>query len=436
MALVAQRPNISLRPGFAPLAMNNRRFPERNQDNVLTGAEITTPVRVNIKEHTDRAANVQQYPAEEVLGSNIGHDYANLDIVHHQPVFSLTAPTKRGRGKRFEPDRQIVFTGMVGMHFGGISNDEELEDAIVFRGFSAGALSWRGGRTPDPVLSVRIAGAGTAELTGNDIVEPGDLVTYTPHSLNPATRKAELEAIQDPIQWSKQSLVPVLRALRPTELVDFIGDAAGETFFDENVSISHDYSKMLNLDELAKLSTKKQIMLSLRLNSAFTGFAHILTAIQMGIVVPNAAGLANPKDAAQITQPNTLDFNEIPVDVVMRLAAAHGLTGEPDPAFSNYLDYSFARAYRGILPLGAHPQIEAASNIEGLLEKAAANSFAGSRNASILAARQVLECQNMSAHAIYNNTTAAYWKKRSRAICMATTGAGPRTKFNYLLLLS
>jgi hypothetical protein len=221
MALVGQRPDVKLRPGFAPINASTRRYPRRiNKDNVITGAEITVPTEVDINMHTVREQNIAQYPPEQVLGNNIGHDYANVGIGEDELVFSLKAPSKPVRGKRFDPDRRQVFTGMVGHHFGQIQSQEELEDTIVFRGISAGALTWEKNRLPDPVLSVRIAGAGTTVFTGNDVIEPGELATWSAFSYDAATRKAEVEAVPDPQTYPKSKLVPILRTLRQTELVD------------------------------------------------------------------------------------------------------------------------------------------------------------------------------------------------------------------------
>jgi hypothetical protein len=54
----------------------------------------------------------------------------------------------------------------------------------------------------------------------------------------------------------------------------------------------------------------------------------------------------------------------------------------------------------------------------------------------VQASKVLVELQNLSSHSLYNDTTAAYWHKRSRAVFMATTGAGPGEKVEYLLLLS
>lgn len=422
-ALVANRPEIKLRPGFAKINATSRRFPRRmNQDNVITGAEITVPTEVDINQHTVRAQNIAQYPPEQVMGNNIGHGNANVGIGEDELVFSLKAPSKPVRGKRFDPDRRQVFTGMVGLHFGPIQAQEELEDTLVFRGISAGALTWEGNKLPDPVLSVRIAGAGSTIFTGNDVIEPGEIATWSAYSYDAATRKAELEALPPPQHYSKNKLIPILRTLRQTELVDFIGEAAAESFFEPGHAVSHDFSLLLNTDRVATLDTKRQIMLSTRLFSAMSGFLHCLTAAQFGIVTLPAAG------SPALAEPTI----QVSPEQIVNLAAQHGLTTRGNVG---YLDYSFARLFRGVLPLGLNPQIAAASDISGLVGGIQASSFAGSRNV-VNVSKKLVELQNLASHALYNDTTGAYWGKRSRAVCMATTGAGPGDKFEYLLLLS
>ena len=406
--LTGQRVDVRLRPGFAHINTSTRRYPRRlNRDNVITGAEITVPTEVDINMHVVREQNIAQFPPEQVLGNNIGHDYANVGIGEDELVFSLRASSKPKRGRRFDPDRRQVFTGMVGHHFGPIQSQEELEDTIVFRGISAGALTWEKHRLPDPVLSVRVAGAGSTVFTGNDVIEPGEIATWSAFSYDAATRKAEMEALPDPQHYSKSKLVPILRTLRQTELVDFIGEAAAESFFDDNKV--HEFGVLLKPDTVAGFDTKKQIMMSSRCHEAMTGFLHCLTAAQCGLVTLTGAN-------------NEGDLQELDRDRVLTLAKAHGLTGVDGHKL--YLNYAYARSMRGVLPLGAHDQLQAASDISGLF---------GDNSAD---AGRIAQLQNISSHSLYNDTTAAYWHKRSRAVFMATTGAGPGEKVEYLLLLS
>lgn len=428
MALVVQREKTELRPGFREINANMRRIASRKQQlQSLTGAEITVPVTIDLMMHKKREENIGKYAPNEVMGNNIGHDYEYIGVHDNDPIFMLKEPSRSNVRNRHDPEYGQCFSSMVGYHFGKLKTQEQLTDRLRFVGFATAAISFTGGRLPSPnTLAVRVAGAGTAEFTGNDVIEPGQLVTWEAFSINDDTRKQELAALTPPQLRPAQKLVPILRTLRSHELVDYIGDSAAESFFDGGFELVHQadgFSKILDHDYMDNLSNTHQMMLNIRNFAAVQGFIHILGAIQAGIVSLTAA----PAQAQLAPVPIT-------PQQVMTLADLHGLAGKASTK-PGYLDTAFARAFRGVLPLAAHERLRVESDISGLLPNPQPN--AGPQQVRDWTNRSniVMGLVHDASQSTYDCTVNSYWDRRSRAIAVATTAAGPGERFNYVLLM-
>lgn len=440
LALTAERTQLGR--GFAPINATTRRFATRKQFQSITGAEITTTVSFDIMMHKAREENISKYPVDQVMGNNIGHDYEYVGVHDNDPIFATKEPTRSARRIRGDAEWGQGFSSMAGYHFGRVKTQEQLKERIRFVGFATGAVSWQNGRLPAPAsVAVRIAGAGTAEFTGNDIIEPGQLVTYEPFSINDATRKLQLQSLPPTQLRPKEKLVPILRTMRPEELVDFIGDSAAESFFVDGKRVVHGnrgFAVLLDPDYMDSLENYKQLMLDVRNFSAVQGFVHILTAAQAGLVTINRAIAGSDAEvgAAVATAQNV--FKEPIVlnpQVVKALARMHGLTGTASPA-TDYLDVAFARGFRGVLPLEAHETVRNASDLSGVLGTPAELKGFNAERDWANEANVIMGLVQHASHSLYNSTTSAYWEKRSTAIAMATTAAGPGERFNYLLLIS
>jgi hypothetical protein len=441
VAVVSQQTRLGR--GFDPINASERRQAPRKQFQSITGAEITTAINVDIMMHKTREENITKYPHNQVMGADIGHDYEYVGIHDNDPVFAMKEPTRSQRRTRADATWGDGFSSMAAFHFGKVKHQEHLNERIRFVGFATGTVEWRGGRLPAPAqVGVRIAGAGTAEFTGNDVVEPGQIVTYEPFSVDENIRKLQFDALPPTQLRPKQKLVPILRTMRSEELVDWIGDAAAESFFTGNREIIHNdkgFAVLLEPDYMDNLMNSQQVMLDVRCLAAVQGFVHILTAAQAGIVTingnidsPNAATKKAAIDAANGVFSNP---QRIAPELVMALAQLHGLTGQSCPT-KDYLDLAFARGFRGILPLEANEVIKRASDISDSLAPARKLSQFNEERDWTNRSNVVMGLVQQASHSLYNTTTSAYWEKRSRAICMATTAAGPGERFNYLLLIS
>ena len=122
----------------------------------------------------------------------------------------------------------------------------DFENQFEFFGFSHGASTFGQNNESTRKVATQVAGALTIENNGNDEVYLGAEMGWSLYSIDPDTRKKELENAPE-LHWGKKhKMGAVWKVIPYGERSYFLHDALTQTFEDKYAEYANDFSVLID----------------------------------------------------------------------------------------------------------------------------------------------------------------------------------------------
>ena len=163
----------------------------------------------------------------------------------------------------------------------------DFENQFEFFGFSHGASTFGQNNESTRKVATQVAGALTIENNGNDEVYLGAEMGWSLYSIDPDTRKKELENAPE-LHWGKKhKMGAVWKVIPYGERSYFLHDALTQTFEDKYAEYANDFSVLIDENRSQHLDNAVRLGLLMRLLVSLASYTGIVTAIEHGWVGPH-----------------------------------------------------------------------------------------------------------------------------------------------------